>query len=216
MPWVHTGSAVVIVAQQLNPTIFTQNWLTDRGILGRDDLREGSLFSDFVVQVRSQDFQMLVLPEQLQFVPSVAPDRQQQLLLDKVGVIVNLLPQTPYKALGLNFAWHLIPQDGDIARLSRELFFVPERPLCRLFDAADSHYGAYFSRNVPPFRMKLDIKPTIVTLPDRQERRLLFSFNFHAELDQRAVQQIIDALGSWNEAVAQSERVVDAVEARQQ
>src|SRR5262249_40918164 len=104
MPWVHTGSAVVIVAQQFNPTIFTQHWLIDRGILARDELMEGSLFSDFVVQVRSRYFQMLVLPEQLQFVPSVACEAQQQLLIDKVGAIINLLPQTPYKALGLNFA----------------------------------------------------------------------------------------------------------------
>lgn len=214
MPWVHTGSAVVIAAQQLNPTIFTQNWLIERGILGRDELMEGSLFSDFVVQVRSRTFQMLVLPEQLQFVPSVPLQEQQQFLLEKVGAIVNLLPQTPFKAVGLNFAWHLIPTDGDIARLSRELFFVPDRPISRFFDAPDSHFGAYFSKSVPPFRMKLDIKPTIVTLQDRQERRMLFSFNFHADLDQRAVQQITDALGCWNEVVQQTERVVDAVENR--
>src|ERR1700693_5688530 len=167
MPWVHTGSAVVIVAQQLNPTIFTQNWLTDRGILGKEDLLEGSLFSDFVVQVRSRFFQMLVLPEQLQFVPSVAREDEQRLLLDKVGAIVNLLPQTPYKALGLNFAWHLIPKDRHTTRLSRELFVVPDRPIYKVFDAADSHFGAYFSMTVSPFRMKLDIKPTIMTLEDR-------------------------------------------------
>jgi hypothetical protein len=157
---------------------------------------------------------MLVLPEQLQFVPTVPPQDQQQLIQKNVGEIVNLLPQTPYKALGLNFAWHLIPHDGDIARLSRELFFVPERPISRLFDAQDSHYGAYFSMNVPPFRMKLDIKPTLVTLPDRQEGRLMFSFNFHTDLDHRAVRQIIEALARWNEAVQKTERVIDAVENR--
>jgi hypothetical protein len=216
MPWIHTGSAIVIVAQQFNPTIFTQNWLTEQNILGRDDLLEGSLFSDFVVQVRSRSFQLLVLPEQLQFVPSVPGPEQQQFIQEKVGAMVNLLPQTPYKAIGLNFAWNLIPSDGDIARLSRELFFVPDRPINRIFDTSDSHYGAYFSKDVGPFRMKLDIKPTLISVHDLLERRMQFAFNFHADLDSGAVSHIHDALRHWDDAVQQTERVVDAVENRDQ
>jgi hypothetical protein len=214
MPWTQSGSAVVLAAQQFNPTIFTQIWLVDQGILAKDDFLEGSLFSDFVVQVRSKIFQMLVIPEQLQFVPSVIPEQQQSLLQDKLATIVKLLPQTPYKALGLNFAWHLAPADGNMERLCRELFFVPDRPLYKLFDAQDSHYGAYLSMNFPPFRLKLDIKPTVIIAKDKQERRLLFSFNFHADLGNRAPDQIIDALGYWDKAVQQTERVVDAVEQR--
>jgi hypothetical protein len=70
MPWTQAGSVVVIAAQQFNPSIVTSRRLVRHEVLADEDFQEGSFYSDFIVQVRSKPFHMLVLPEQLQFVPS--------------------------------------------------------------------------------------------------------------------------------------------------
>lgn len=217
MPWSYTGSVAVIVAQQFNAPIITQLWLVRNGILTDEEFQEGSIFSDVFVQVRSNSFQMLVLPDQLQMVPTVPRDQEQVVLVQRLGRLVRELPHTPYKALGLNFAWHLTPADGNIARLSREMFFVPDRTLQRSFADENAHYGGYLSKDFLGFRLKLEVKPVIVPLIGGQvESRLHFGFNYHFDLREDAARQIEERLQHWNEARQETERIVDSVEQRQQ
>ncbi len=217
MPWTKVGSTAVVVAQQFNPSIITQRWLERNRILADDDFQDGSLYSDVVVQVRSRPFQMLVVPDQLQIVPSVPPDQEQAELLRSLAKIVAELPHTPYRGLGLNFIWHLTPSDGDIARLSREMFYIPDRPLQRHFVEENCHYGGYFSKDLYGFRLKLDIKPLIVQLiGGRTENRLHFGFNYHCDLGEGAVQQIEEGLRHWDDARRYAERIIDDIEPRQQ
>jgi hypothetical protein len=215
MPWTHAGSAVVVVAQQFNPSIVTQMWLVRHGVLADEDFQEGSLHSDFIVQVRSRLFHMLVLPEQLQFVPLGPPDDHQRLIVEKIGMIVRTLPETPYRAVGLNFNWHLTPADGNIARLTRDLFYCRDRPLDRRFAADDANYGGYLSKNFAGFRFKLDIKPILVPLVTGPENRLQFFFNFHCDLGEEAAAEIQQRLLHWDEVRREAEQVIDSVEARQ-
>jgi hypothetical protein len=217
MPWSHTGSVAVIVAQQFNTPIITQLWLVRNGILTDEEFQEGSIFSDVLVQVRSIPFQMLVLPDQLQMVPTVPPDQEQDILVQRLGRIVRHLPHTPYKAIGLNFAWHLTPADGDIARLSREMFFVPDRPLQRSFADENTHYGGYLSKDFLGFRLKLDVKPVAVPVAGgRLENRLHFGFNYHCDLREDAAREIEERLQHWNDVRQETERIVDSIEQRQQ
>lgn len=212
MPWHHAGSVAVIVANQFNPSIMKQGWLMKVGVLGEDDLMdEGSIFSDKIVQIRSHFFHMLVLPEQMQFVPAVVPEQEQDLLIDKVGTIVRELPHTPYSALGLNFNWHLSPSDGDIGRLTRELFTTPDRPLYRRFGGGDARFGAYLSKDFGNFRLKLDVKPVHGTIDGKTDYRLLFAFNFHSDIRDGA-EQIVERLGHWNEVRQEAKEILEAVE----
>jgi len=217
MPWTHAGSVAVIVAQQFNSAILSQLWLVRNEILRDEEFQEGSIFSDVVVQVRSTPFQMLVLPDQLQMVPTVSRDQEQEILLQRLGRLVRELPHTPYRALGLNFAWHLTPADGNIARLSRDMFFVPNRPLHQSFGEENAHFGGYLSKDILGFRLKLDVKPLIVSLEGgRVENRLHFGFNYHFDLQEDAARQIEERLQHWNEVRQESERIVDSIERRQQ
>ena len=210
MPWHPAGSVAVIVANQFNPSILKQGWLMKVGVLGQDDIvEEGSIFSDKVVQLRSQYFHMLVLPGQLQFVPAVVPEQEQDLLLDKLGAIVRELPHTPYTALGLNFNWQLTPEDGDMGRLTRELFTTPDRPLYQRFGGDNARFGAYLSKDFSSFRLKLDVKPVTVE-EEKPHHRLMFSFNFHSDVD--GPEQIVERLGHWNEVRQEAREILEAVE----
>src|SRR5437016_3833189 len=104
------NSNVVVVARQFNPSIVSQIWLVDNGLVRREDFLEGCAFTDVLVNVRARDFFLLVTPEQLQFVPNVPDDRQQEIAAGKVGAIVRTLPHTPYIAVGINFTWKVRPE----------------------------------------------------------------------------------------------------------
>jgi hypothetical protein len=215
MPWRQEGAAAVVVAQQFNPSVVSQMWLVRNGLLDEDDFLRGCLFSDVVVQVRSRRFAMLIIPEQLQFIPEVPQEEEQAMVAEKVGTIVRTLPHTPFRALGLNFRWQLTPRNGDVARVTRDLFFRERSPLYQSFASEDALFGGYLSKNALGFRLKLDVRPIQVQESQGQETRIQFAFNFHVDLGDDAAQRIEGHLLRWNEVRLEAERIIDAVEQRE-
>jgi hypothetical protein len=211
MPWTDAGSVAVVVAHQFNPSIVRESWLLRHGILEEGNLQEGSIFTDMLVQVRSLQFHLFLIPDLMQFVPAVPADQQQQLIVNKVGAIIRTLPETPYRALGLNFNWHFTPDDGDMPRLTRSLFCIPPDPLYRRFTAQDARFGAYLSKDFAGFRLTLSILP-IQFPPNADEHRLQFAFNFNFDLAEgESAAQIVDRLGHWNEVRQESEEIIEVI-----
>jgi hypothetical protein len=209
------GSSVVVVAQNFNPSVTSQLWLVRNGVVEEGDFLPGCIFTDLLVQVRTRRFSLLFTPEQFQFVPASGEENPHVLVQDVIGRIVRTLPHTPYRALGLNFTWHLTLEEGDIAALSRRLFFAAGRPLFRDFDAPDASFGAFLSRDLLGFRLKLDVKPVTVTPPTAAvaEQRLQFLYNFHADLPEgeEAVERIEQHLQRWGEAAEMARRSVTSL-----
>ena len=212
MPIELAGSNLVITARHFNPSIFSQLWLVRNEIVREEEFSPGCLFSDQAVNVQSQEFGLLVVPPQMQFVPKAAADRQADLVSEKVGAIVRTLPHTPYNAIGLNFLWHVEPEHGDVPTLTRELFYDSERKICQLFDAEDARFGAYFSKDILGCRLKLDVKPVTRQTQDERRDSVQFAFNFHLELPQEA-NEIIAAierqLRIWDDAAGEAARIVE-------
>ena len=195
MPQQLMASAVVLVAQQFNPSITGQHWLVRHGIVGAEDFLPGSVFTDAFAQVITARFNLLATPEQFQFVPRVVEEEQQELIVDKVGTVIRTLPHTPYKAVGLNFSWHIACEEGDVRRLSRALFFRPSSPLYHEFDVEDANFGAYLSKDIMDFRLKLDVKPVTLGVDGNNEKRLQLLFNYHADIPEDA--QAAEMIGGW-------------------
>lgn len=215
MPWTPAGSTAVVIAQRFNPTAAGEYQLITRGVLKKEEIGEGSIFTDVLIQVRSEQFHMLLLPEQLQFIPAVPLEEEQQLIIDKLGSLVKSLPVTAYKGLGLNFAWLYESPDGDINRVSRAMFYVEDRLVFSAFGDDNARYGAYLSKDFDGFRMKLDIKPVSVPVDGGSlEHRLQFAFNFHRDLGAGGALEICERLGKWNKVRAEAERIIDAIERR--
>jgi hypothetical protein len=207
------GSSVMIIAQNFNPSVASQLWLVRNRVVGEGDFLPGCIFTDVLVQVRARRFSLLLTPEQFQFVPAAGEADPQPLIEETIGRIVRALPHTPYRALGLNFTWHLTPECGDVAALSRALFFVPGRPLFRDFDTPDASFGAFLSRDLLGFRLKLDVKP-VAAFPERAaEQRLQFLYNFHADLPEgeEVIGRIEQHLRRWREAAEEARRSVTSV-----
>jgi hypothetical protein len=205
------NASAIIVAQQFNPSIITQLWLVRNEILSADDFREGCISSPMVSQINSREFSLLTLPDRLQFTPNDVAGENGNLVTTKLGGIVSRLPHTPYSAIGLNFTWHLDPEETGIGEFSRSIFYR-DTSLFREFDTEDARYGGYLSKNVLGCRLKLDIKPIIMSIPTRKDY-LQFAFNFHLDLSgDNPVEEILSLLTRWNEAKGLSSRIVGTVQ----
>lgn len=211
MPWTQEGSTAVVVARRFNVTAARQNWLVKQGIIGENDLLEGALFSDTVVQAPTSRFLLLILPDQLQFVPTVQADEEQLIILEKLGKIIETLPHVPYKALGLNFSWLFRPSDGNSARVTREMFFVQDRPLFRIFSGQDAQFGGYLSKDHGEFRLKLNVTPSSLQQEAGEEHCVRFAFNFHRDLEEDASADILRCLARWDELRIEVGRIIQEV-----
>ncbi|MHB1034642.1 MAG: hypothetical protein ACYC35_08865 [Pirellulales bacterium] len=203
---------VVIAARQFNPTIFSQLWLVRHGIAEEGDFQGESVFTPAFVQVRAPHFVLLVLPEQLQFAPLPPEEKQGSLVLDKIGQIIQLLPETPYVAVGLNFNWHVAIDASHFAAFSRALFFR-ENPLFNQFNEDGARFGGYLSKDVFDARLKLDVKPVRVETSEGVVDQLLFAFNFHKDVGKEHPEtEIQQFLKRWDEAHEASAATVKALE----
>ena len=214
MPVQQAGSNVVVAAHQFNPSIFSQIWLVRNEVLREDDFREGCMFSDVAVNVQSREFNLMVVPPQLQFAPKVPAEEEAELVASRVGAIIRSLPHTPYSAVGLNFIWHVTADNGEIRSLSRKLFFARESSVFREFDTGDARFGAYVSKDILGCRLKLDIKPITQHLEEQTKELLQFAFNFHLDVPEDeediVVSAIQEQLQRWERARQEASRIVDA------
>ena len=193
---------VVIIAKQFNPSIISQYWLIKNGIFTEEEIQPDSIFSPVIANVLAKDCQIMVLPEQLQFMSKLSDHSGQELLISKLGKIVQALPHTPYVAVGLNYSWQVYDEDdASNAALGRKLFFRDDSPLYKFFDVDDARFGSYMSSNTLGCRLKLDIKPVTVPCPGGVADRLNFGFNFHLQLteDDKA-ESILNLFQKWDKA----------------
>jgi hypothetical protein len=206
-------SNAVVVAHQFNPSIFSQLWLVRNGIAVEADFDDGeSMFTPALVQVRCPGYVLLVLPEQLQFAPLVGQEERGEFVGDKIGRIVQRLPETPYSAVGLNFHWTVATDADEFAQFSRTLFFR-RNPLFDHFQEDNARYGGYLSKNIFGARLKLEVKPTRTGNRDEAVERMLFAFNFHRDVGRdNAVADIQEMLRQWNDASEYSATIIRALE----
>ena len=204
---------IVIVAKQFNPSIIDRHWLVKNEILTEADFKEGCVFIPVLSQVRTQQFDLIVLPEQLQFSPASDLTKPAEVVSHKLGQIIDKLPETPYSAAGINFMWQLSPPEGDTRIVCRNLFFRHGSRLYDLFDRDDAQFGAYLSKDEMGCRLKLDIKPIIVDKGEGKAQALNIAFNFHRDLfpDNR-LSSIHDLLERWEEAERLAGSIAKAVE----
>lgn len=200
----------VVAASNLNPTIFTQSWLTKYGIFNeRDFQNQGTLFTPLAVNATGEGFALMVVPERIQIgflSADVATRSGQNILRRSIGTIIKELPHTPLLAVGFNFDWVLVPEDSkEITKIERKFFISESNPLAKEFGNPNAHFGCYLSKDVSWARLKLDTKP--ITLRDN-EPALQMTFNYHLDLEgEDKDKSVCSFLENWDEACELSEKL---------
>ncbi|HQM80503.1 MAG TPA: hypothetical protein PLX02_02670 [Syntrophorhabdaceae bacterium] len=201
---------IVVVAQNLNPSIFNQLWLVKQNIFAEEEIKTGSFFTPAAVNIMATDFDLLIVPERMQLTFHVHMN-QSNIAKRIIGAIVVALPHTPYKALGFNFGWMSLPLDEKMfPNHLREIFVSPKNPLSTFFQEEDSRFGIYMSKNIDMMRLRLDIKPVTIFGEERKEA-LQFTLNFHKDLTEDSVNKILASLENWSSAWEISNSIVQKV-----
>ena len=194
------GSSIVILAQSFNTSIFNHLWLVNRGIVTEEKILPNSLIVPGVSHIFTPDFSLQVTQEQLQFNCTNDNISNFKSNIDSSLVkIVSLLPEMPYRALGINFNCFISDPEKTIPELSKELFFIPKLNINSFFETKDARFGTYLSCDFLDSRLKLDIKPVHLNITNSQVSKELIqlTFNFHIELNNN-YKMLMDNLGKWD------------------
>lgn len=205
------GASTVILAENFNPSILTQHWLIAKGIVAEEDFAPDCVFVPGLTVARTRQFSFVAAPDRLQLALN-EPDAEEAADTVRATIyqIVNLLPETPYRALGLNFEWRC-PMDS----LGPRFFWHADSTLYEEFDAPDARFGAYLSKDTLGLRLKLDVKPTKSGASEGSEH-YLFQFNFHRDIhsDEDRSGVIRQGLDQWAAARDLSRNIMQRVQGR--
>jgi hypothetical protein len=189
---------IVVVANNLNPSIFSQLWLVKNKIFNESDFLPNSFFTQNAVSVNTENIQLLVVPERVQFTFNKTADNE-SLINNVLRKIINLLPQTPYTAVGFNFEIILEPRDfNEYPKIIRNIFVSDNNPLAKFFNTENSRFGMVMTKENNETQITLNIKPVVKTLGSEKKEALKFTFNFNKNLSpENAVETINLMLDDW-------------------
>jgi hypothetical protein len=205
---------IVIVANTFNLNILNPVWMYKNKIFSEKDL-QGATCLPVVVEVRSDNFRLHIIPDRLLFSIDTKYKNPKKLIISKIGRLIELLPHTPFAAVGLNFTYHVTPSDKDIYKLTRSLFCNEQSKLFQDLEEKDLRFGTYFSRNILGTRFKLDAKPITVTMQNQKKEMIQFAYNFNLNIDQNdAYQAIIDLFNKWDEAKSICREFTDRINSK--
>jgi hypothetical protein len=120
-------SSVVVLAKDVNQSIFSPVWLLKNGILLEEEVRpEETVFVPGLTRVNTANFEFMALPDRLQMQFPASVYDADTVLARVLGGVAKILPHTPFVAVGLNNHFVLKPTDAShFAEWNRAIFASP-------------------------------------------------------------------------------------------
>ena len=162
------GANAVILASNYNPSIVSKEWLYQRGIF--TEAVRNFVHTPVFALVESEEFSLMVDEQKFQLtVRKVTQDN----LNDSVSIVerfVDVLPETPYKAVGLNYHYTFPRERCDLGAI-----FSPNN--AKLSELLSSTYelGATIIFEYEKFVVTFTVLPSL-----SKEQQIRMSFNFHS------------------------------------
>lgn len=203
---------VVIVAHDVNMSIFQPWWIIKNGILEESEIVfQGVLVTPVAVEVPTKHFKLTVLPNRIQMSLAQTCDSPYLQIERVLAKMIAILPHTPYSAVGFNFVFNILSDNVEqYKKWEQRLFTCNFKSLCELPEASNPRHGSYISYDVLDGRLKLNMLPITktheaVTPNERiviQEEATQFTYNFHYDIDPQnnPVDIILGKLKKWNAA----------------
>lgn len=192
---------IVILAEKHNPTIVSKDWLMDKKIVAEDPTNfiHTPVFSLF----ESQNFSLIVDENRLQAAPkNFSPSHIDQ-FKGMVTNYVQRLPETPYKAIGLNYAWETKAEENENALNQWERDFpLGQNRMSALSPAGKYYFGTIIYDFFDNVRLKIVVEPNLNTLRD-----LSFDLNYH--IDIKELKGIVEAIYQFDQRLNHSEKIVN-------
>jgi len=171
---------IIIIAKEHNPSIITKEWLYEKKIIEEEfiDFLHSPRFSFF----ESESFSLNVNPQRFQIFCKKKNQRYINLLTNIAKKYINILPEIPYKSLGLNFIWE-VSKDENINPPDIIVNFSSLNNLSKLFNTDNINCGAIIHTKYKNYILRLTINPKI-------ENKLVYIFNYHHNIEKLKIDSI--------------------------
>ncbi len=204
------NSNIIVLANSFNTTLFNTHWLAKKNILSDSEAECVSMVgAPGFAQIEDEAFNLLVLPERIQFTFKKAEESLRQ--LEKIRLIVKYLPETPYSAVGINFSWAFSPESTTVSQFTRKAFANPQNSFFEyFFSDPNSRYGTYVSKDFELFRMKVDVKP--VKNVASAEEAIVIGINFHYDVaGSEKVSEVLSAIELWSKVNEEASKIAQKI-----
>lgn len=204
------GNSIVIINTGIDPQNFNSYWLVKNGLLNEEELHFENVFSKHFVHLNGEFYDIVINGNSLQFQLKNNDFEKIELLIDKILLFNELVKNTINISMGFNFDWILDIKKGDYIKVSKDLFFKEDNAVHKLFDNNNACFGSYLSTDFEKSRLKLDIKPILLS-NDKEDGSLNFNFNFHFDFNDDNRNDLADLIKSWNIYFEESKKIINNI-----
>ncbi len=212
------NASVVIVAHDVNLSVFNPVWLVREGVLEEAELDwERSIFMPSMIQIHTRSCEFSVFPNRLQLTfPPDGPHLQPE-ILKILGTIVAKLPHIPYSALGMNLDYLITPIESEFVEWNQRVFGAQ---VASNLGGVTDRYGSYYSTNAINRRLRTTCRPMRLDekncppnwgQADNQEV-VKIDLNYHMDLDKSDSNSVIfKSLGEWDIIKQHADGVIESI-----
>lgn len=171
----------IVIVGNFQVSKFDKFFFIKNLIFQENEILETSVFLDQFVQVVTLKFNIQILQNQL-VIALINMDEGGD--IDELARKIIANSEFSATAVGVNYHYYMFTE-GKLNEISKKYFYLENNKLIDAFFNEDNvNYGYYLSKNIGKSRLKLDIKPSLVTNVSLGENEdiLSFAFNFHADL----------------------------------
>ena len=192
-----SSANIVILASNYNPSIVSKEWLYQKGIF--TETVRNFVHTPVFALVESEEFSLMVDEQRLQLtVKKVTEDN-----LNSSGSIaerfVDILAETPYKAVGLNYHYTFSKEICDL----RTIFSPNDAKLSELLSST-YELGDTVVFEFEKFIVTFTFSPSL-----GKEQQTRISFNFHS--DTTNVGEVKQRLSSQMRTLEKAERIIEGL-----
>jgi hypothetical protein len=161
---------IVILASNYNPSIVSKEWLYQKSIF--TEPVDNFVHTPILSSVENQNFGFMVDEERLQLaIKRVTRDN----LTNSTAIaqkFVEVLPETPYKAVGLNYRYTLKEDSCNLSTL-----LAPKAARLRTIFSKDYQLGTVIVFSFESFVVTFTVRPSL-----KNEQPIRIAFNFHSNV----------------------------------
>ena len=163
-------SNIVILASNHNPGIVSKEWLNQKEIF--TETPTNFVHTPEFSLVETDNYSLHIDPQRLN-IGLKRPNKDRLTRLPIIaGKYINVLPETPYRAVGLNSNWIAQLEHPDVLK---GIFIKNPNQLDAIFHEGHYNIGGIVLYEYNPFRLQLTVKPD-------KDNNVRLDFNYHSDV----------------------------------
>ncbi len=185
---------IVLLASNYNPSIISKEWLYQKGIFAESV--DNFVHTPMLALVENQNFGFVVDEQRLQIVVKRVTQDNLAKSNEMARRFVDVLPETPYKAVGLNYRYTLTEGACNLSGL-----LSPKSTRLKSIFSPDYHLGAMIVFSFENFAVTFTVTPA-----PTNEQPVRIAFNFHANV--ASVEEVKARFASQLAALQKADSIV--------